>query len=212
MSTPAPDSGVTAALLQMQQLAEQFGQLDEREAGHHQDVRAAMTGLGQSVDELRAQVSDHDEVLASLDGISGKLAGLAAAIAPLLPPEPGPVYHPAPAARWWDPDFRDGDEGAAALAKVRAWVGDIYRPHYGHLAGKLADCWDQHLLCLIELDWLSELWQVLYIRASRTAGVLSSQAEFGTRIVPAVAEQLAAETTACEHQRPHAVAGGWGTR
>jgi hypothetical protein len=42
--------------------------------------------------------------------------------------------------------------------------------------------------------------------------VLSSQAEFGTRILPAVADQLATETSSCEHQRPRAVAGGWGAR
>ena len=43
---------------------------------------------------------------------------------------------------------------------------------------------------------------MLYLRATRTPGVLSSQAEYGTRILPALADQLATETTACRHQRP----------
>jgi hypothetical protein len=211
MSIPAPDTGITAVLLQMTELAGKFGALDGREAGHYRDVSEALTGLGGSVDELRAAVSDHGTVLASLDGVADRLAELAEVIEPLLPPEPGPVYHPAPAPKWWTPGFLDSQDGTKALAKLRAWVEQVYRPQYGHLAARLGDCWDQHPLCLIELDWVSELWQVLYIRASRTAGVLSSQAEFGTRIVPAVADQLAAETTACEHQLPRAAAG-WGAR
>jgi hypothetical protein len=169
-----------------------------------------MTGLGQSVDQLRATVSDQGDALASLDGITGQLAELAAAIEPLLPPEPGPVYHPAPSPKWWVRGFLDTEEGRDALAKLRAWVKTVYRTQYGHLAAKLGNCWDQHPLCLMELDWLSELWQVLYIRANRTAGVLASQGDFGTRFLPAIAEQLSTETTTCEHQRqwPTAVAGG----
>jgi hypothetical protein len=204
----APDSGVTAVLLQMQQLAERFGALDNRENERHRDVSEALTGLGTSVDELRATVTGQGQVLASLDGISDKLAELAAVIEPLLPPEPGPVYHPAPAPRWWAPDFSDEDR-AKALAKLRSWVKVIYLGQYGHLGAKLGECWERHPLCLIELDWACELWSVLYLRATRTPGVLSSQAEFGTRILPALAEQLATETTACRHQRAQAGANGW---
>ena len=68
----AEDRVVTAALLQMQKLAGQFGALDHRENEHYRDVSEALTGLGVSVDELRGTVSGHGEVLASLDGISGK--------------------------------------------------------------------------------------------------------------------------------------------
>jgi hypothetical protein len=207
------DGGLPGALVQMRRLAEQFGALDSREADHHQDVREAMTGLGESVDDLRSTVSGHGDALGSVDELAVKLAGLAAAIEPLLPPEPGPVYHPAPPPKWWTPGFLDSEEGTEALARLRAWVRGIYRTQYGHLAARLGECWDRHPLCLIELDWVSELWQVLYIRANRTAGVLSSQAEFSTRFLPAVAGQLATETTSCEHRRqwPAAV-NGWGSR
>ena len=206
MSTP--DSGVTAVLLQMQKLAERFGGLDEREGDHFRDVSEALTGLGTSIDELRGTVAGQGKVLVSLKGVSGKLAELAAAIEPLLPPEPGPLYYPAPSIRWWASDFSDEDR-AKALARLRNWVEVIYRPHYGHLAAKLGDCWEQHLLCLVELDWCSELWSTLYLRSTRNAGVLSSQAEFGTRIVPALAEQLGMETSGCRHQRPQVAARGW---
>lgn len=209
MSTP--DSGVTAVLSQMQQLAERFGGLDERETEHHRDVSEALTGLGVAVDELRGTVAGQGKVLVSLKGVSGKLAELTAAIEPLLPPEPSPMYNPAPAVRWWASDFSDEDR-ARALVRLRSWVERIYRPYYGHLAAKLADCWEQHPLCLIELDWASELWSVLYLQTSRDAGVLSSQAEFGIRILPALADQLHTETNGCRHQRPQVPGSGWGTR
>ena len=201
----APDSGVTAVLLQMRQLAERFGILDGRENDHYRDVSEALSGLRASVDELRGAVAGHGQVLASLDGINERLAELTAAIEPLLPPEPGPLYYPAPAVRWWAPDFSDEDR-TGALAKLRSWVTVIFRGQYGHLAARLGECWEQHPLCLIELDWASELWAVLYLRATRTASVLSSQAEFGTRILPALADQLGTETSGCRHQRPQ-VAG-----
>jgi hypothetical protein len=50
---------------------------------------------------------------------------------------------------------------------------------------------------------------VLYLRSTRNAGVLSSQAEYGTRILPALADQLGTETTGCRHQRPQVAANGW---
>jgi len=200
------DSGVTAVLLQMQQLAERFGGLDEREGEHFRDVSEALTGLGTAIDELRGTVAGQGKALVSLKGVSGRLAELAAAIEPLLPPEPGPRYNPAPAVRWWD----IGDEDRAkAMARLGGWVEQIYRPHYGHLAAKLGACWEQHLLCLIELDWASELWSVLYLGTTRTAGVLSSQAEYSTRFLPALADQLHAETNGCRHQRPQVAADGW---
>ena len=75
----------------------------------------------------------------------------------------------------------------------------MYRPGYGQLAATLGACWDQHPLCLYGLDVLSELWSVLYLQAQRSPAVVSAQAEFQARIVPAIAEQLMAETTRCGH-------------
>lgn len=207
----AEDRGVTAALLQMQKLAEQFGALDNRENEHYRDVGDALTGLSTSVDELRGTVSGHGEVLASLDGIDAKLTELSGAISSLLPPNPGPGYNPAPSVQWWAKDL-DEIGRAKAKGRLRAWVTEIYRPHYGHLAARLGECWEDHPLCLVQLDWVSELWAVLYLRPTRTAGVLSSQAEFSTRFLPTVAEQLGAETSKCTHRAAAGLADPWAAR
>jgi hypothetical protein len=188
----------------MQKLAERFGGLDEREGDHFRDVSEALTGLGEAIDKLRGTGVSQGKALVDLNA---KLTELADAVKSLLPPEPGPAYNPVPAVRWWD--ISDEDR-AKALVRLRGWVEQIYRPHYGHLAAKLGDCWEAHPLCLIELDWASELWSVLYLRTTRTPGVLNSQAEYGLRLLPALAEQLHTETTECRHQRPQVT--GWGTR
>jgi hypothetical protein len=213
MSTPAPDSGVTAALMQMQKLAEQYGSLENREGEHYRDVSQALTGLGESVDSLRATVTDHGEVLESLNGFGDRLAELATAIESLLPPNPGPGHNPVPSVQWWADDLGDEDR-AAAQARIRAWVLQIYRRHYGYLAVGLGECWERHPLCFVVLDWVSELWAVLYLRPTRPVGVLNSQAEFSTRILPAVADQLATETGRCDHgrQQPVTAAAAWGVR
>ena len=97
---------------------------------------------------------------------------------------------------WWK---LTGDERDRALARLRAWVEQIYRPGFGHLAAALGPCWDQHPLCLYGLDWLMELWSLLYLVPERTAGTVASQAEWQTRLLPALAEQMYLETTRCQH-------------
>jgi hypothetical protein len=54
-------------------------------------------------------------------------------------------------------------------------------------------------LCLNALDWLSELWSVLYLAAERSPEILAAQAEWQTRLLPAAADQMAAETDGCPH-------------
>jgi hypothetical protein len=58
---------------------------------------------------------------------------------------------------------------------------------------------EHHPLCLYGLDLLAELWSVLYLQPGRTPAVVSAQAEFQSRIAPAIAEQLMIETTRCAH-------------
>jgi hypothetical protein len=82
-------------------------------------------------------------------------------------------------------------------------VQQVYQPGYGHLAAALAPCWTSHDLCLYGLDVLAELWSVLYLQPRRTPGMLSAQAEYQARILPALAAQLRTETTSCGHTRPH---------
>ena len=84
----------------------------------------------------------------------------------------------------------------------------VYRPGYGHLAASLGPCWDQHDLCLYALDIAAELWSVLYLQPGRNPGLVSAQAEYQARILPALADQLRIETNRCGHPRHPAPAGG----
>jgi hypothetical protein len=142
---------------------------------------------------LGGALQDQSALLARLEGLAQSPAGAEA---------PGDAYgrpsgyEPGSAPRWWK---LTGEAREQALGKLRGWVEQVYRPGYGQLAATLGACWDQHPLCLYGLDVLSELWSVLYLQAQRSPAVVSAQAEFHARIVPAIAEQLAAETTRCGH-------------
>ena len=107
-------------------------------------------------------------------------------------------YRPREAPRWW---LLAGTTYDDALRPVAAWVEQIYRPMYGHLAALLPACWAEHPICLMTLDWLSELWTVLYVRPPRTPGILASQAEWQTRLLPAAAEQMRQAAAGCEHRQ-----------
>ena len=102
--------------------------------------------------------------------------------------------------RFWKPDDPALGE---AVGKLRAWVEQVYRPGYGHLAAGLGECWDRHPLCLYVLDWLSELWSVLYLAPRRTQAVLAGQAEWHARLLPAAADLLARETRSCPGHSGH---------
>ena len=153
-----------------------------------------------------AAVPDPEALAAALVQLSehaGKLAELEARLDDLAAVDGGgeaPGYRPTPVPRLWNVDDPARD---ATTSRLRAWVEQIYRPGYGHLAAALAACWDQHPLCLYTLDWLSELWSVLYLQPKRTAGTLAGQAEWQTRLLSAVAGQMARETRRCAHGGHH---------
>ena len=107
-------------------------------------------------------------------------------------------YHPEPAPQWWK---LPADGRAEPIARLRAWVEQVYRPGYGHLAASLGPCWEAHDLCLYGLDIAAGLWSVLYLQPHRTPGLLSAQAEYQARILPALADQLRIETSWCAHPR-----------
>jgi hypothetical protein len=185
---PLPGDAVAAALLQITQHAERLALLDNRETQHHNQI----------AERLR-------ELAAQLSGITTHVDGLAArvtAIAGQLPEyaddddQQPPPYQPIPPPQWWKLTPSQHEE---AIARLRAWIEMIYLPGYGRLAATLPPCWDQHPLCLYTLDWLAELWSVLYLSPQRTAGSLAAQAEWQTRLLPAAAEQMATETANCEH-------------
>ncbi len=206
MSAPAED-GIAAALLKLTEYGERIGVLDEREAEHFRNVTSALHTLRTTVTGVEGTIADQAEILGSLNGLDDALARLTEQITPLLPPATPAAdrYQPADTVRWWR--LQDSAR-TEPIARLRNWVAQIYRPHYGHLAAHLGPCWDQHLLCLLLIDWLSELWSVLYLSKPRTDRVLDAQAEFSTRILPAAAEQLRTETSNCDHSKQPAMHNG----
>jgi hypothetical protein len=195
-----------ALALQLGQLGEQLGALDEREAG---DVHKLQESLAQIHVRLTAHLGMIRRQSAALD----KLDGLKDAIARLSEQlkakgkcgtEDGEEdgYEPIPVVPWWEfigePGEKHPKEQAAAVARLRAWVEQIYRPLYGHLAAQLGECWEAHPLALVTLDWLSELWSVLYLNADRDARQVGQQAELGIRILPTAVAILGDETRGCE--------------
>jgi hypothetical protein len=194
------DQVMIAALHQLTETRERLAVLDAREADHFKAIGEKLTELGSLTAGLGRTVKDQGLILSALQGLDQQVAQLAARVAETLPGEDGDgdpgLYRPGPAPRWWK---LHGEARQQALDTLRAWVAEVYRPGYGQLAATLGPCWDQHPLCLYGLDILAELWSLLYLQAARSAAVLSAQAEFQARILPALAEQLLIETTRCGH-------------
>jgi len=194
---------IPAALLQLAEHDERLASLDQREAGHFRAAQQRLGELAQLITELGGTLEDQSAVLAQLD-LAGRIPALAASGDDDGDRRP---YEPSPVPRWWK---LTGQAREEALAKLRGWVEQVYRPGYGQLAATLGACWEQHPLCLYGLDVLSELWSVLYLQAQRSPAVVSAQAEFHARIVPAIAEQLATETTRCRHAQARSAVNGTG--
>lgn len=206
ISDPSGD-GLAAALIQISAHAERIGGLDTREANHHADIAAQLADIAEKTTTIASRIDGFETTLIrqtaivkALDGLDKQVAALARQLAELSETEDdGPDdqnYRPVPAPRWWK---LTGPDREAAAGRLRAWVEQIYRPSYGRLATALPDCWEQHPLCLFLLDWLSELWSVLYLAPQRNSGMLAAQGEWQTRLLPAAAEQMAFETATCGH-------------
>jgi hypothetical protein len=200
-SMPEPDA-LAAALLQLSDHATRLQELDQREADHAAEANDRIATLTVLANAMKHTLDEQEEILAGLKELDRQVAGLTARFTDTGPDgdETERGYQPAPAPRFWK---LDGPAREEAIARLRAWVEHVYQPGYGHLAASLGGCWEQHPLCLYALDWLSELWSVLYLQPSRTTGTLAGQAEWQTRLLTAAAEQMAAETSRCEHAIPH---------
>ena len=218
MTTPGSDGdALAAALIQIAAHAEHIGGLDAREVTHHQHITAElqnlatdMTAISARIGEIAATLAAQSAILASLDGLSTQVATLAAQIAILADDERGDLdsgYQPVLSPRWWK---LTGSEREAALDRLRAWVEQIYRPGYGKLAALLPACWEHHPACLYALDWLSELWSVLYLGPERNSQTLAAQAEWHIRLLPTAADQMASEARGCQHasRRSHPSSSG----
>ena len=207
-------AGDMGALLRITELAEKLGALDSREGEHFGQLTEKLGGLAGAVQGTDARLGRQAQILAAMDGLDQQVIELARHVAALSESQgsgedgeedrPKP-YRPAPSSRWWE---LRGEERAAAAARLRAWVEDIYLPGYGHLAAALPACWAEHDLCLYSLDAMAEFWMVLYLNPKRSAATLAGQAEWQTRILPLYAAQMQAEARRCEHSVPR----GWAER
>jgi hypothetical protein len=194
---------LAAALIQLAAHAEQIGGLDVREAEHHREVAARVRALAADIGELishthnvNATLARHTAILDDLDGLGSKVAALADRLALINGIGADDGYQPVPPPRWWKLTGADREH---AVDRLGAWIDQIYRPGYGRLAAALPPCWREHPVCLYALDWLSELWSVLYLNPERTAAALAAQAEWQTRLLPAAAEQMTVEASNCPH-------------
>ena len=178
------------AIDQLAACAEQLTRLDTREAGHHTAISGRLAELTGQAAAIGHIVQEHAAAVAQLTAPSQ------------TDPDAG-GYHSEPAPAWWKLTADDRHE---PVTRLRAWVEQVYRPGYGHLAASLGPCWDQHDLCLYGLDIAAGLWSVLYLQPLRTPGLLSAQAEYQARILPALADQFRVETSWCAQPRGHAQA------
>jgi hypothetical protein len=150
-------------------------------------------GLGHALTLLAEHGRQISELRDLADAIAARLTELTAAPAGGALP-----YAPIPAPLWWR---LSDDERREAAGRLASWVEAVYRPSHGHLAARLPVCWAEHPFCLFMLDWLCELHSLLYLQPRRTGPMLSGQAEWQARLLPAAADLMAREAAACSHRR-----------
>jgi hypothetical protein len=196
---------ITAALQQLADHHEQITQLDARETDHFTTLTSRLSELTELITGIGHSLEDDAALLARFEALDRQVTDLAAQ----LTPDVG-GYHPDPAPSWWKLAAAERHE---PITRLQAWVEQVYRPGYGHLAAPIGSCWPAHDMCLYGLDILSGLWSVLYLQPSRNARLLSAQAEYQARILPALAAQLMTETSTCGHPRDRVPAPGqpWST-
>jgi hypothetical protein len=184
---------LTAVLDQLAAHREQLAELDDREAAHFAAVGERLTQLAGLITTMGRTLADDTAALARLEALDRQVAELADRLAGK---DGKDRRQPGPPPAWWT---LAPAERKPAIAGLRAWVDQVYRPGYGHLAATLGPCWPAHDLCLYGLDIASQLWLALYLQPARSMSVLSAQAEYQARILPALAAQLMTETTGCDH-------------
>ena len=169
------DDAIAAILDQLAAHADKMSTLDARQAGQMAALTSQLAALAARIDQQLATAAAQPDEQAAGDA---------------------EAEGPAASRRWWR---LQGQDRAEAIEALRQWVQQVYRPGYGQFAAALAPCWDEHPLCLYAIDILAGLWSVLYLPERRNPAILSAQAEYQARILPALAEQMTAETTRCPH-------------
>jgi hypothetical protein len=186
-----------AALRQLAEHGERLAALDQREARHARAAGERLAELATLVAGLGEAVRGQASVLTRVQALDEQVAYLSAQLTGTHPGDgdgegEGRQYRPGPAPRWWK---LAGHEREQAAGRLAGWVEQVYRPGYGQLAAALGPCWAAHPLCLYALDIAAELWSVLYLQPARTPAVLSAQAEYQARILPALAAHAKSRPT-----------------
>ena len=198
---------LTAVLDQLAVYREQLIQLDDREAAHFAAVGEQLTQLAALITTMGQTLADDTAALARLEALDRQVTDLSAVLAG-RGEDAKERHQPGPPPPWWTLTTAERQQ---PVTRLRAWVEEVYRPGYGHLAAALSPCWEQHDLCLYGLDIASQLWDALYLQPARSTSLLSAQAEYQARILPALAAQLMTETTGCAHTRRQPAGYTWST-
>ena len=210
---PDPGDLITGVMLQITQHTERLALLDQREATH---FRETAKPPGANLARTLAQTSDrvdasHDvaarqsALLDTLDGLDQQVGALAARLTAITAAEGNDAnveeYQPAPAPRWWKlKETKNARKPSAASepGSSRSTVpATATSPPPSALLGPASS-----LPLRTRLGSWGKLPSVLYLTPERLPSALASQAEWQTRLLPALAEQLYLETTRCPHTQP----------
>jgi hypothetical protein len=199
MTGPA---GLDAVILQAARNAADIQALAER----LEEVKTKLSQLGTVLDGVQGRVSDQAVILQSADGLAETVDELIRRFNAIFPPDDPSTgfYTPIQTPRFW---LLEGEERDKAIARLRAWVEQVYQPVFGHVASTLPECWEQHPFCLTVLDVASELHSCLYLQPRRNQGLLSGQGELLTRLMPALADLMAKDTAVCGEVHRDRVSG-----
>ena len=190
--TMTSNDPITAIVDQLAAHAEQLTRLDARHADHHAAVSARLAELTGQTAALGHAVEEHAAALTRLTAPSRPAR--TATLPPRARRRRGGSCRP-PTAPNPSPGCGPGSSRSTGPATA-TW------PPPSAPAGPPTTC-----ACTA---WTSrsDLWSVLYLQPARSPALLSAQAEYQARILPALADQLRIETATCGHPRHPAPADG----
>jgi hypothetical protein len=206
--TPDP---LTEAVLKLTDLASQVERVEQSSRQRFQELAAAcaeglaqMTAARQEAETLGDRTGGVERRLAELSALLSQMQTRLTEMGDASGPGGGKkpagsdadaAYQVNQAPPWWEPG---NERTVETVARLRDWVDEVYRPGFGHLGEKLAECWEQHPLCVAYLDVLREAWCLLYI-PPRDPKMVFAQLDWLTRPLLQAAEVMAAETRPCLH-------------
>jgi hypothetical protein len=162
------------------------------------DLRTIVDRLGLAVEVAQGTIANQSAILGSLEGLTTLVDELTRRFNAVFgePDDPSGLqfYTPIATPRFW---LLEGNERAQAIARLTAWVDEVYRPTFGHISSTLPECWESHPLILTLLDIASELHSCLYLQPRRNQALLAGQAEYFTRILPALAQLMEKDAAMC---------------